>query len=241
MNKQIARTIARGIATIGATIALCLGATGCASSADTADKTITVSATNNTMVTPDVASISVSITTRGADPSAASKANSKPTKAVIAALKDLGVDKKDIQTSYTDLSPYWNDEDEPDGYEMRTVLDVKGLAIEDVSKAFDACIGAGATEVNGPNYYVSSYDEAYQEALTAAIEATRPKAEAIAKASGVTLGKVVSVTEGYQDMSYAANKTLSASEELGDAGGVADVEPGEVSITADITVSYAIL
>lgn len=230
----------------GSALALCLGLSACASgtsvvSGTESSKVITVSATSEIKAVPDLASITVVITTQGKGPEAAQKANGKPTKAVIAKLKELGVPDKEIQTSYTDLSPVWDEEEEGDTYEMRTSLAVGGLAIDKVHTIMDAVVEAGATEVTGPEYYLSTYTETYREALTAAIESSKPKAEAIAKASGVKLGKVVAVTEGYEDTSYEyATYGLMDEEKAEDTGGTAPLEPGEVSIRADITVSYAI-
>ena len=222
-------------------IALCVGFTACTSQADS-PRTITVTTKNQVSITPDVARISVTIATEGDDATIAKNASEKPTKAVLAALEKLGVAKKDIQTVYTDLSPIWDENGATDKYQMRTTFSVSGLAIDNVASVIDACVEAGATEVNGPEYYVSSYDKYYQEALANAIEGSRVKAEAIAQASGTSLGHILSVSEGYQDTSLAyAKSTATADEEMAlDAGGMADIEPGTVEVTAEVTVSYAI-
>lgn len=104
----------------------------------------------------------------------------------------------------------------------------------------DACVDAGATEVDGPEYYISSYDERYAEALAQAVEASRPKAEVLAKASGVRLGGVVTVVEGYQDSSIAYAKAAGAAMSDEATEELASIEPGQVSIQADVTVSYEI-
>lgn len=230
---------------VSSALALCLGLAACATSSGTpsaeASRSITVTANSEVKAVPDVARITVAITSQGEDAAAAQKANGTPTRAVIAALKELGVPDEEIQTSYTDLSPIWDESGATDTYEMRTVLEVSGLAVADVNTIMDACVAAGATEVNGPEYYVSSYDELYDQALAAAIEASRPKAETIAQASGAKLGKVVSVVEGYQDTSIAYAKTYDmAEEEAMDTGGTAPLEPGQVSVRAEVTVSYAL-
>ena len=222
-------------------IALCAGLAACTSQTDSL-RMITVTASNRVSIAPDVARVSVTIATEGDDATIAKNASEKPTKAVLAALEKLGVAKKDIQTVYTDLSPIWDETGATDRYQMRTTLSVGGLAIDNVASVIDACVEAGATEVSGPEYYVSSYDEHYQEALANAIESSRVKAEAIAQASGTSLGQILSVSEGYQDTSLAyAKSTANAGEEMAlDAGGMADIEPGTVEVTAEVTVSYAI-
>ena len=115
--------------------------------------------------------------------------------------------------------------------------------LDAVSALMQACVAAGATGVNGPNYYASTYDEAYNQALAEAIGASREKATAMAKAAGVSLGDVVSIVEGYQNTTYRATSDMveyemAATEDSG--SGAMKVAPGEVSIEAQVTVSYAI-
>ena len=243
MHARSARPAIRQIAAalaLALTIPLAACGTRGAAATQTTTNVITVSATSTIKAVPDVARISVGITTTGNSAKAAQKANAKPTNAVIAQLKELGVAEEEIQTTYTNLSPVWNESGETDTYEMRTVLSVGGLAIDQVSTTMDACVDAGATEVDGPEYYISSYDERYAEALAQAVEATKPKAEVLAKASGVRLGGVVSVTEGYQDSSIAFAKASGAVMADEAAEELASIEPGQVSIQADVTVSYEI-
>ena len=250
------------MAIIGA-LALCGALSACGGTATMAQQehVITVNASAQVKVAPDKASFSVEILTQGTTPEEASAANAAPVNAVIEALELAGVAEEDIQTTYTDLSPVYGMEEEPvsDGmaatvvytggneivgyqiYQMRTSISVSGVEIDAVSTLMDACIAAGATGVDGPRYYVSSYDEAYNEALTQAIAASREKAQVMAAAAGVTLGSVVNITEGYQytGYRYASNEAAVAADE---AGGMASMKiaPGQVDIEAQVTVSYAI-
>lgn len=221
-------------------LALCAAICGCGAATPASSdvqRTITVQASSTVEVAPDVASITVAIVTPGKTAAEAQQANAKPTNAVVSCLTDAGIEKRNIQTSYTDVSPTWDDEGRENGYEMRTVLYVQGIGIDEVAGVMEDVTAAGATEVNGPDLYTSSYDESYQQALVQAIEASRPKAETIAQASGVTLGSVVSVTEGWQDGSIAYDKGVSTEAAMADE---LAIMPGELSVEATVTVSYAI-
>ncbi len=236
----MSRPISSHISAFAICLALCTALAGCATGASSATEgqgTITVQASSTVDVVPDVAGITVAIVTPGKTAAEAQKANARPTSDVIACLTDAGIEERNIQTSYTDVSPVWNEEGGQDSYEMRTVLHVEGIDIDEVAAVMEAVTEAGATEVNGPELSTSSYDESYQQALVQAIEATRPKAEAIAQASGVTLGSIVSVTEGWQDGSIAYDKGMRAEAAVTDG---AAIMPGELSVEATVTVSYAI-
>lgn len=206
--------------------------------------TITASARSEVKVAPDKAGFSVEVVVRGDTAQEAQEAAIEPVEAVIAALKESGVDEKSIQTAYTNVSPVydWSGESERIvGYESSTGLAVSDVEIDAVAGLMQACVAAGATGVSGPSYYVSSYDETYEGALAQAVEDTRAKAEAMAKAAGVSLGEVVAVVEGYQDSTYrytAADESMSAATAEG--GGEMDIVPGEVTIEAEVSVTYAI-
>ena len=127
------------------------------------------------------------------------------------------------------------------GYEMTTTLSISDLEIDNVGSVVQACVAAGANEASGIEYYASNYDEKYNEALGRALDIAKAKAESIAASTGAGLGRVVNVVEGYQDTSarYVANDY--AEEEISaDAGAAAKTMPGQLGITAEVTVTYAI-
>lgn len=209
--------------------------------------TVTVNASSEVKAVPDRASFSVDVVVQGETAEDAQSAASEPVDAVMAALSKLGIEDKSIQTTYTGVSPLYDWSGETQrivGYESRTSITVSDVAVDDVTAAMEACVTAGATSTSGPNYYASSYDDAYAQALAQAIEASRAKASVMAEAAGVSLGEVVSITEGYQNTSYRYVESAAAMEmavTADEAGaGAAKLAPGEVSIEAQVTVTYAL-
>ena len=227
--------------------------------------TITVSATSEVKVVPDKAEIGVAVITQAQTAAETQEQNAAGINAVIDALKALGIDEKSIQTAYTYLNPRYDysspvyygaavpDEmatEGPEmatdsssdtnivGYEMTTNLSIKDLNIDQVSEVLQACVAAGANNTNGVQYYSSEYDAKYAEALAAAVEAARAKAEVLAKASGAQLGAVYSVTEGYQNMAYRYDSGMAMEAASNDSA--MKVMPGEVNVSANVTVSYEI-
>ena len=224
---------------------------GCAGSAGATDTGITVTASSDAKVVPDKARINVSVVSEAKTAEACQDDNAADVNAVIAALGELGVADTSIQTANTSLFPRYgqpangseDDEYVITGYEMTTTLRVEDLDIDNVGTIVQACVAAGANEADGIEFYASAYDEVYQQALEAALGTARGKAEAIAQATGVGVGSVLRVTEGYQDTSarYATNfDTYAASDEAFDTGAVAKTMPGQTTITAEVTVTYAI-
>ena len=124
------------------------------------------------------------------------------------------------------------------GYEMTTRLAVRDLNIDQVGEALSTCVAAGANNTDGIRYYSSEYDAKYAEALAAAVDAARAKADVLAKAGGVSLGNVYSMVEGYQNTAYRYDTGATMEAMASDAA--MKVMPGEVDVTASVTVSYEV-
>lgn len=232
--------------------------------------TITVTANSEVKVVPDKAKIGVAVTTQAATAEATQSSNTAGVNAVIDALKGLGIDEKSVQTTDTYLNPRYDysspitytapsaplegeeiatagteaiavDDAESTnivGYEMTTRLSVSDLDIDQVGEVLQACVAAGATNSDGIQYYSSEYDAKYAEALAAAVEDARAKAEVLAQAAGVNLGGVFSITEGYQNTAFRYDTTMASGAYAEDAA--MKVMPGELDVTANVTVSYEI-
>lgn len=209
--------------------------------------TVTVSAKGNSYAVPDRAELRFGVRTQAETALEAQEQNSKDVDAVIKTLKKNGVKEENIQTTWYDVSPQydWNtgNGDKIVSYNVSSSLSVKNVNIEDAGTLITACTNAGANEFNGVSYSCTEYDKYYGEALQKAVEASKEKAALLAEAAGRTLGKVTVITEGYQDMTYAANtKSISAMDSAGAAeeSSGASLMPGEAEITANITVTYVL-
>lgn len=248
-------------AALGATVlAFCLAGCGSPAVAPSGESGITVTASSETKVVPDKARIRVSVLTEDKAAEACQSKNADSVNAVIEALKGLDVKEESIQTTRSDLTPRYGsrttsndakDDSKDDvaydewvvtGYEMNTMLTVSDLEIDNVGAVVQACVAAGANQTDGIEYYASDYDNVYNEALAKALETARGKAEGIASASGVKLGKLVNAVEGYQDTSARYATSYNAMEVAEDAAatGMAKTMPGQIDIEANVTVTYAI-
>jgi uncharacterized protein YggE len=67
---------------------------------------------------------------------------------------------------------------------------------EKAGELVSAAIGAGATGVSGPNFFVGDSEAAFTGALTAAFDKAKVRATALATQAGGTLGPTLSIDEG---------------------------------------------
>ena len=123
------------------------------------------------------------------------------------------------------------------GYEMTTRLAVSDLAVEDVAAVLQAAIAAGANSTDGIQYYSSDYDTVYAEALAGAVDVANDKAGVISKAAGMELVGITDIEEGYQNAAYRYDAAMAMGVAEEDAATM-KINPGEVNISATITVTY---
>ncbi len=214
-------------------------------------RTVSASATGVVMEVPDMAQITFGVVTNGEQADAAQSENTEKVNQVIGALKGMGVEEKSIQTTGYSISPQY-DYDNLDaskqpkltGYQVRTTLQVSDQKIADAGKILSESVKAGVNDVEGVVYTCSTYHEKYEEALQEAVKAARKKADVLAKAEGASAGKVVSISEGYQDLSarYQSSdigavyeKTAAAVQ---DASSIPDLSAGTLQIKAEVSVTY---
>jgi uncharacterized protein len=194
-------------------------------------KTITVSGNGSVTTVPDRAAFEFSVSSRAATAKAAMSKNADETAAMIAALKNAGVAAADLQTSQVYLNPEMNQAGtDVVGYVATNSVSAK-TTLAKAGALVDAAVGAGANGVSGPTLSRSDSDALYRDALKDAVADAKEKAEALAGASGLTLGAVQTVVEGSQ-----ASPPMPFAAKAADAS--TPIEAGTQSIEATVTVTY---
>jgi uncharacterized protein YggE len=199
---------------------------------------ITVTGTGTAQAVPNEAQFSLGVTTKGGTAREALAANSARMERVIAALKGAGVSDKDIKTQDVSVGPTYDEEKgSPTGYAARNSVSVRVRELDQSSSVLDAASRAGANEVYGPSLTRSNREAYEAKALESAFGNARKRAEALADAAGVKLGRVSSIVEGFsggpQPMWEAAR--AAKTDTVG-----APIEAGTEEIQASVTVTFAI-
>lgn len=186
---------------------------------------------------PNVATLTVGVTTQAAKAADAARQNAQTTNAVLAALKNAGVAARDIQTQSYNVTPqYKYPENKLTGYQAENSVEVTIRNLTKAGQIADAATTAGATNIGQLAYDLSDKQKAMADALTAAIGQARAKADAMAAAAGVKLGPLRSLTEGGSPIIrpvFAAMRAAKSDE-------ATPLESRQVTVTADVTLNYAI-
>jgi uncharacterized protein len=202
---------------------------------------VIVNGEGSVTVQPDYARITTGVTTRARTVKEATDANTKLMGAITAALRDFGIEQKDIQTSRFSVQPVYapaqpNTEPKLSGFSVSNQLNVTIRQIAMVGTILDRLIAAGANDLGGVEFLHSDLSKALDQAREAAVADARRKAELYARAAGLELGRVAWITE---DPSFAPPGGMKA---LRAAGGLASPVPiasGEDTLRVQITVGFA--
>ncbi|MDD1658515.1 MAG: SIMPL domain-containing protein [Methanomicrobiales archaeon] len=226
-----------------ACIVLAAAAIGGATAAEETvkERLIHTSATGEVTTTPDQAEISVSVQTENPDPKRAQSDNAAIMAGVIAALKGAGVAEADLKTTGFSLYPVYDESDSIFAknikyYRVTNTLLIRVKDIGTAGNLLDLAVANGANNVNGVTFQISDAKQLSlrNEALTAAVGRARADADAVARATGLTITGVreITVSGGYMpvaraEMSYADGKAAAT-----------PLQPGEMTVSASVSVSY---
>lgn len=210
----------------------------------TTPRTISVGGSGIAYLTPDIAYINVGVHTENKDASQAVTENNTRSNQVSDAIKELGVDEKDIQTTNFSIYPQqgYDSDGKPTGEITYIVDNSVFVTIRDldlIGDLLNASVAAGANTINSIRFDVADQTAALSTARAAAMENARLVAEELASAAGVSLGDVQSITTYSSEM-----PTPVYAEGRGGAGAMmADsvpISPGQMSITVQVNVVYLI-
>ena len=209
-------------------------------------KTLSTSGTVSKKVMPDKVEIILNIETWNESAQASQEDNARISDNVRNALDDIGI--KDIKTlSYYENEQYvWNssyNRQDKNGYITVNSLQITLTDITKSGSVIDAAVRAGANRVQSVSFTLtdSKQNEIKAQALEEASASAKLKAVSMAKGLGVTLGKVMNITENSYNY-YPMMKAMDSA-----AGSVTtsytpptQITPGDVSVDATVTIIYSI-
>jgi hypothetical protein len=226
------------VASLAAIVATTLPATSAL--ADDFPSAISVSGEANVSVAPDLAQIDAGVASDAKSAKEASDANNAAMGKVLLALKGAGIPEKDYQTSRLSLQPQYGQNKSTGaspvvGFRASSRVTVKIRDVAKVAGIIDALVGAGANDIGNISFEVTQASKLLDDAREQAVADARRKAEIYAKATGVTLGAPLSVSEG-----GAPVPLFKARMAMAPMAAPAAVAPGEETLSVTVNVSWAI-
>lgn len=209
---------------------------GVSSNEPVPSRTVTASGTGITAAAPDVAEMYLGVTILEKDAKTALDTASKTATAITAAVKDAGVPAEDIQTANISVYPQYSNSmgttSEITGYSASIQVRVKVRELAKIGDVITRANDAGANEVGGPTFTLSDDSEARAKSIKLAVDDARKKAQIMAEAAGKSVGEVVSISETGVQVPVIAYEAASVRDSS------VPIEPGQLDVTANVTVVF---
>jgi uncharacterized protein YggE len=207
-----------------------------------AENTISMSGYAEQKVVPDTATLRIGVVVQSETAKEASDENAALMSAVIAELKALGLQDKEIQTSYVSVYPVYSYDTEQKitGYSASNSVQITTTKLDNLSEIIDRSTAAGANDIGGISFSVSDEKQKQlsEDLMNEAVADASSKAATLAKSLDVKITGVqtssVSESSGsrvYYDM---------AMEEKASGAVSTPIQPGESTVSMSVQVTYYI-
>ena len=227
--------------TSGATVqSLSLDGTGTVLNIDVTGSVLTVVGSGRVFVEPDLADVTLGVTKRADSAEQASADAAAAMAAVVASLLEAGIAEADVRTTQLNLYPVYDYETEPApivGWEISNTVSATVRDVEAVGDIVDGAIAAGANRIDGITFRVADPTAAETQARAIAVADANAKAGQLAAAAGLELGGILSLSE----ISLNPEEPLLAQgDTAGGAGFATPILPGNVELSVNVSVAYAV-
>ena len=223
------------------------------------EATISVEGSGEVLAVPDIATFTFSVEAEGEDATQAQSESAEKINAILAYLKEQGIEEKDIKTANYNLYPKYRYEERvcafnsycppgervEDGYTASQMVTVK---VRETEKAGDLLSGVGergATNISSLSFTIDDMEVLKTEARDKAIADARQKAEALADSLGVKLVRIVGYYEnapyygGYGGEFYAREE-MAMDSAMSLKAPAPELPSGEQSTKVMVNVTYEI-
>lgn len=201
--------------------------------------TLQISATAEVKAAPDMATISAGVMTDDKNASTALSKNAQRMNEVLGALKAAGIEAKDIRTTGLTVNPQYIYADgqapKVSGYQASNNVDVLIHKLDQLGSVIDALVAKGANQISGPNFGIDAPDALLDGARAEAISKARAHAEIYAKAAGLRIRRIQSISEG--DISQP-RPPMPMMRMMAAADSATPVAQGQLELAVSVTVTF---
>ena len=204
--------------------------------------TLTMNGFGVARMAPDMAEVTLGVITEARDAVKAHADNAAQARQVQSALKALGIAERDIQTTRYDFSPIYDVKDNgrsvTTGYTVTNAVVVKVRNLTNVGKVIDTALANGANRVDSLEFSASDPSAAKNAALADAARDARSKADAVARALGVHIVRILNVHADTQSHTPHNYMPMMMAKEAYDVA--TPITAGELSFEASANITYVI-
>jgi hypothetical protein len=200
---------------------------------------INVSGEGKIKVTPDQASISVSIESKGTKASDVKEENDKKMNAILKFIKKATLAKEDFQTQRVSLQPNYDYEKKKHNYIATQSLQIVLKDLSKYDELMEGLVNEGINRIDNVEFKSSKMVQLQSDARKLAVKEAKAKAEDFVSVLGQKVGKAILISDNSQ--SYNPQPRMYAMRSMAMDGAEAPRETlavGEIEITANVSVSF---
>jgi uncharacterized protein YggE len=197
---------------------------------------VTVVGSGKVQGTPDTVTVNAAIESIASDATSALNQTNERMSAVIDAVVQQGIDRKDVSTTQVNLAPQYGDNSVITGYQASNSIAVKIRKIDAASPTITAIQTAGgnATRINSVNFSIEDDSQLVKDARSRAFNDAKDRAAQYAQLSGMDLGKVISITEA--GATVPPPTPMPRFDAMAEAA--VPLEPGQQTVGFSVTVVW---
>jgi len=206
------------------------------------EHSIYIEGTGKASARPDLATVTFSVDTRGADQSEAQRKNTEVMNTLMSQMRAIGIEEKDMQTTYYNVwqDSVWNPDTQTydlSDWVASSSVEVKVRNIDLVSQVLVTAGENGATNISGPNFTLDDNTAAKDAARDEAIADAMKKARLLAEKLNLKIESVIGYSEYSPDYyppvpyyGYAADEMAAAS--------LPEISEGETEVTLNVSITF---
>ncbi len=205
---------------------------------------LSTSGRGETRLAPDYAYVTIGVTNTAEKAVDAASENARRFDTILGVLRSYGLTDRQLLNSRYNVTQNYdypkNSQPKPAGFTARSTIRAEVRRLEDLGKIVDAAIASGATEIAGVQFLASSTDEARRTAMTEAVRQARADADAMARAAGGTLGRLIALNSGgVMQPFYTGGNALESQVVMASASVVAThIVPSDLVVTAQVSARW---
>ncbi|MFL5465003.1 MAG: SIMPL domain-containing protein [Gemmatimonadaceae bacterium] len=201
---------------------------------------IVVSGRGEIKITPDRATVQVSVQTRAATAAAAAAENATKQQSVLASLRALGLTNDQLSTINYNVYPEQRYEQGREavvvGYNVTNTVLVDVRKLSQVGPVIDAALSHGANMITSLQFYASNTETARRSAIAIAIEKARADAEAAARAAHGSLGSLLEINIGSYSPPPPRPMAMMRGADL--AAQATPINPGDETLSVEVSTRW---
>lgn len=213
--------------------------------AETPPPSITVEGHGEVQGKPDLATVTLGITTQGKTSAEAMEANARTAATLLSQLRERGLTDRDLMTVGLNLMPdYAQDKDRTAapkiiGYRASNRIAVRLRDVSKIGAVLDLAAAAGVSDINGPVFGIADPQSLQDEARKKATADAKRTAELLAQSLGVKIGSVREIIDNAATRPMPEPRMLRAAPAA--MGAPTPIEGGELTASASVTVTFELI